>query len=98
MNKLKEMWGNKSAVQFVLTCVSLVCSIAVIVLASLQLFGVLENAVFIYMPLMGLIMLVQAYNMKMQKHKGIAIFSLGVAVFLFLVTIFRVIIAVVSCA
>ena len=106
MNKIREMWGrlnalyssNKSTAEMVLLVITLVCSIAVIVLAGLQIFGVMPNAVFIYMPLMGVIMLVQALNMSLSGHRGIAIFSLCVAVFLFLVTIFRVIIAVVSCA
>ena len=57
-------------------------SVSVIVLALLQLTGVWPNAIYLYEPLIGVVLLVQAAQ-NWNKSRPIAWFSLIVAILLF---------------
>lgn len=63
--------------------ITIICSLVVIVLAVLQLVRVLPFAGLYYLPFMFVIMVVQTLRFW-KSHKGVAIFSLCVAVFLLL--------------
>lgn len=63
----------------VVSVIRVVLSLAVAVLAVLQLIGVWENAIYVYEPLMGVVLLFQAYYFR-NRSRGLAIFSLCTAV------------------
>ncbi len=63
-------------------------SIAVIVLAGLQIIGVWENAACVFIPLLGLHQLYQAYIQWNHNHsRKIAIINIAAAVFIFVCSI-----------
>ena len=62
--------------------VSILVSVAIIVLASLQISGKLENAIDFVVPLLGVSNLCQAYT-QWGKSRKVAYFSLGTAIFIF---------------
>ena len=65
----------------------IVLSIAVICLASIQLLGIWENAICIFEPLIGTILLLQAVQLWNQNRK-VAIFQLCGAVFILCVAVY----------
>ena len=69
-----------------LSVVQIILSISVIALALLQLSGVWANAIYIFEPLGGVLMLIQAAQ-NWEKRKGVAYLSLFVAVFIFVAAI-----------
>lgn len=58
---------------------SIVIAVAIIVLSVLQLFDVWRNAGYVYIPLMGINLLLQAYA-QWKPNRGVAIFTLCAAV------------------
>ncbi|MBO5967995.1 MAG: hypothetical protein J6S14_05800 [Clostridia bacterium] len=66
--------------------ISIISSLAVVVLAVLQIFDIWNQAINISMPLMGVTMLCQAY-MQWNNSRKVAYFSLGVAAFIFVCAI-----------
>ena len=65
-----------------LTIGRIVGSIVIIVLASLALFDVWDRALDVSTPLMAIVLTLQAIQ-EWKKNKGIAIFSLCAAIFVF---------------
>ncbi len=65
----------------------IVSSIAVIVLATVQLLGFWDNAIMVFEPLMGLNLLLQTVQ-YWNKSRKTAIFSLCAAIFIFIVAIY----------
>ena len=70
----------------VITTVSILASLSVVMLAVLQIFDVWRQAANVYMPLMGVTMLCQAY-MQWNNSRKVAYFSIGTAVFIFICAI-----------
>lgn len=68
----------------------LVLSIVVIALALLQLTGVWADAIYLYEPLLGALLLIQAAQ-NWNKSRPIACISLFVAILLFGTTVFIVV-------
>jgi len=62
--------------------VRIVTSILVVILASLQLLGVWDKAINIAAPLMGIVLLIQSVQ-AWKKQRGVAIFGLCAALFIF---------------
>ena len=83
---MKEKWKNVPLPQKVVAVISVLTSLAVVVLAVLQICGILQTAGNIYVPLMGITMLCQAYLMWNTSRK-VAYFSIGTAVFIFICAI-----------
>ncbi|MBQ2988423.1 MAG: hypothetical protein IJD59_04890 [Clostridia bacterium] len=79
-------WKNIPLSHKIVTAISILSSLAVIVLAVLQLCGIWQTAGKIYVPLMGVTMLCQAYNLWNTSRK-VAYFSIGTAIFIFLCAI-----------
>ena len=73
-----------------LSVVQLVLSISVIALALLQLTGLWANAIYLYEPLLGVLLLVQAAQ-NWTKSRPIAYLSLFVALLLFGTTAYIVV-------
>lgn len=69
----------------VLFSIRIIASLGIIVMAMLQLFGVWKDAIKVYMPLMGVNLLLQTFQ-DWKRNRSIAIFSLCVAVFIFICT------------
>ena len=66
----------------VVLAISIISSLSVVVLAILQIFDIWNQAGNVYMPLMGVTMLCQAY-MQWNNSRKLAYFSIGTAVFIF---------------
>ena len=91
MKQSNTRWQQKSPFEKALTITSITCSIAVIVLALLQLLGVWNDAVRVYMPLTALVMLIQAKELW-NKSRTAAIINLCTAIFVAAVCILILII------
>jgi len=83
---MKTNWENAPLLQKVVTIISILASLSVVVLAVLQIFDVWDQAINIFMPLMGVTMLCQSY-MQWNNSRKIAYFSIGTAAFIFICTI-----------
>ncbi len=64
----------------------IIISVAVIVLAVLQIFDIWNNAITVFMPLMGLNQLCQAYT-QWNTNRKVAYFNIGTAGFILICTI-----------
>ena len=84
MNKIK--WQDAPLLHKVVTIISILASLCVVVLAVLQIFEVWEQAINVFMPLMGVTMLCQSY-MQWNNSRKIAYFSIGTAAFIFMCAI-----------
>ncbi len=70
----------------VVTVISILTSLSVVVLAVLQIFDIWNRAINVFMPLMGVTMLCQAY-MQWNNSRKVAYFSIGTAAFIFICAI-----------
>lgn len=86
MGKIWDNWSGKRTNEKVLSIIGIICSIAVIVLATMSLCDIWEDADFVYMPLMGVIMLIQAIQNR-NKDRSVVIISLLAVVIIFACTI-----------
>ena len=66
----------------ILSIASIVASVGVIVSSALQLSGAWEKAHYLSMPLMGLVLLLQAVR-EWNSRRGVAAFSLAASLFVF---------------
>ncbi len=87
MKKLKEIWQQRTWYENAASIIGIPCSLAVVILAVLQLAGVWENAAYVYMPLTGIVLLTQAVQ-NWRKQRSVAIFSLCTAAFILAVAVF----------
>ncbi len=78
----KASWKDAPLSHKVVTIISVFASLSVVVLAVLQIFDVWDQAINVYMPLMGVMMLCQAY-IQWNNSRKVAYFSIGTAVFIF---------------
>ena len=79
---MKERWNNMTTRDRIINALIIILSVAVIVLAALQLLGIWENSINVYEPLIGVVLLLQA-KLFWKKNRKIAIFQLFAAVFIF---------------
>ena len=80
-NKNRRPWHS-----IAVTVVSILISVAIIVLAGLQIAGVWEDSINFVVPLLGLSNLCSAYT-QWEKNRKVAYFSLGTAVFIFICSV-----------
>ena len=79
---MKERWTNMTTQDRIINALIIILSVAVIVLAALQLLGIWENSIDVYEPLIGVVLLLQAvYHWK--KNRNVAIISLCASGFIF---------------
>lgn len=83
---MKSKWKDMPLLHKVVTIASMLISLAVIVLAILQIFDIWTQAVNVLVPLTGVTMLCQAYT-QWNISRKVAYFSIGVAVFVFICAI-----------
>lgn len=78
-------WKNKTYIMKILTIFGLIIAVSVVILAILQISGIWKNSIYVFLPLAGMLMLIQTIE-NWKKNKGVACFSLFTALFLFIVT------------
>lgn len=83
---MKVTWKDAPLSHKVITVGSIIVSLAVVVLAILQMFDIWAQAVNLCVPLMGVEMLCQAY-IQWNTSRKVAYFSIGTAVFIFICAI-----------
>ena len=83
--KLKD-WDKKTIPFKILTIFGLIISVTIVVLALMQIFNIWDNAINVFEPLLGVLMIIQAIE-NWKTNSSTAYFSLFVAIFIFLVAI-----------
>ena len=83
---MKNKWEDASLLYKVVTIISVIASLSVVVLAVLQMFDIWDQAINVFMPLMGVTMLCQAY-IQWNNSRKLAYFSIGTAAFIFICSI-----------
>ena len=79
---MKRKWRELPLADKFMLSVRIVASILVVALASLQLLGVWDKAINLAAPLMGVVLLIQSVQ-EWKEHRGVAIFGLCAALFIF---------------
>ena len=82
----KTKWKDTPVLHKVITIISALVSLFVVVLAVLQIFDVWDQAINVFMPLMGVTMLCQSY-MQWNNSRKVAYFTIGTAAFIFICSI-----------
>ena len=82
---MKSNWKETPLLSKLATICSIIAALAVVILAILQIFDVWTTAPYLYMPLMGVNLLLQAYT-QWKTNRGVAIFSLCAAGLIFICT------------
>lgn len=81
---MKSKWMEMSTINKVVLVVRIVLSIVIIVLALLQILGVMKSAINYTMPLLGVYFVILSIQ-EWKTQRGYALFSIGVALFIFIV-------------
>ena len=79
---MKRKWRELPQTDKFMIIVRVVISILVVVFAALQLLGVWDKAINLAAPLMGTVLLIQSVQ-EWKKQRGVAIFGLCAALFIF---------------
>ena len=83
---MKTNWKEAPLSHKIVTIICVLASLSVVVLAVLQIFNVWEQAINVFMPLMGVVMLCQSY-IHWNNSRKVAYFSIGTAIFIFICSI-----------
>ena len=79
---MKARWNSLSKSDRIINLLIVILSVAVVLLAALQLLGIWEDSINVYEPLIGVVLLLQTiYHWK--KNRTVAIISLCAAGFIF---------------
>lgn len=79
---MKRKWRELSQSDKFMLVVRVAMSILVVLFAALQLLGVWDKAINVAAPLMGIFLLLQSVQ-EWKKQRGVAIFGLCAALFIF---------------
>ena len=82
---MKSKWKEMSQGDKVMLIIRIVLSIIVVILASLQLCGAVEQAIDYAVPLLGVFLLILSIQ-EWKQHRGSAILSICLALFIFIVS------------
>ena len=77
-----KKWNERPREDKFMLVVSVVASLLVVVFAALQLLGVWDKAINLAAPLMGIVLLIQSAR-EWKQYRGVAIFGLCAALFIF---------------
>ena len=80
---MKARWNNMTTRDRIINALIIILSVAVIVLAALQLLGIWEDSINVYEPLVGVVLLLQA-KLLWTKNRKIAVMQLCAAGFVFI--------------
>ncbi|WP_312072264.1 DUF3953 domain-containing protein [Anaerotignum propionicum] len=81
---VKRAWCEMQMHEKIGSILGSICSVGIIILASLQLLDIWDKAIYIFEPLLGVLMVTQGI-LQWRKNKTVAVFSLCVAIFIFIV-------------
>ena len=79
---MKGTWNELPPADKFMIVIRVAASILIVVFAALQLFGVWDKAINLAAPLMGIVLLIQSAQ-EWKQHRGVAIFVLCAALFIF---------------
>lgn len=79
---MKRKWRELPPADKFMLVIRLVASLLVILFAGLQLLSVWDKAINLAVPLMGIVLLIQSVQ-EWKKQRGVAIFGLCAALFIF---------------
>jgi len=85
---MKQSLQKRTKTQRILGIAGIIVSTAVIILCGLSIFNIWEGADNFVLPLMGVMLLLQAIR-EWKTQRFVAIFSLAVAVFIVILTVFK---------
>ena len=77
-----KKWNERNWADKVMLVVRIIASFLVVVFATLQLLGVWDKAINLAAPLMGIVLLIQSAQ-EWKQQRGVAIFGLCAALFVF---------------
>ena len=77
-----KKWNERPRADKFMLVVRVVASFLVVVFAALQLLGVWDKAINLAAPLMGIVLLIQSAQ-EWKQQRGVAIFGLCAALFVF---------------
>ena len=77
---MNKQWKDRPLLDKIVSASGIVVSVAIIALAIIQMFDVWSDAGYVYVPLMGVNLLLQAYVQRKPNRK-VAVFDLCAAVF-----------------
>jgi len=80
---MKKSWNEKTTIEKVLVIMRIFISIIVMGAAIIQLLGVWDKAINIAVPLLGILMIVQAIP-EWKTNRSVAILSICSAIFIFI--------------
>lgn len=86
MNRIEYILNGKKGSEKVLIITKIACSVIVIILSFMQMVGIWDNAIYVFEPLLGIVMLIQAIE-HWRKNRKLAVFSLCGALFVFVCAI-----------
>ncbi len=81
---VKRAWCEMQMNEKIASILAGICSVSIIILASLQLLDIWDKAICIFEPLLGVLMVTQGV-LQWKKNKTLAVISLCVATFIFIV-------------
>ena len=79
---MKRKWRELSQSDKFMLIARVAVSVFVVLFAALQLLGVWDKAINLAAPLMGIVLLIQSAQ-EWKQHRGVAIFGLCAALFIF---------------
>ena len=77
---MNKQWKDRPLLDKIVSASGIVVSVAIIALAIIQLFDVWSDAGYVYVPLMGINLLLQAY-VQWKPNRKVAVSYLCAAVF-----------------
>ena len=86
MENFRNIWNQKQTDEKVLSIIGIICSMSILILACMQILGIWKNAINVFEPLLGVLMLIQAIQ-NWKKNKVVAIFSLCASILILLFSI-----------
>ncbi len=85
MKKISRAWCEMQMYEKISFILGSICSVSVIILGFMQLLDIWVKAINIFEPLLGVLMVTQGV-LQWRRNKTVAVFSLCVAIFIFIIT------------
>ena len=76
-------WNEREKLDKAIIIIRIIISIIVIIIAAVQLLGIVDNAINLAVPLLGVLILVQSIQ-EWKTSRGIAMLGLCSALFIFI--------------
>ncbi len=79
---MKKSWSEREKIDKIIIILRIIISIVVMIAAIIQLLGIWNKAINIAVPLLGVLMIVQAIQ-EWKNSRGVAILGICSAIFIF---------------